>query len=171
MPIFGQKTSILLKLHYFMVIKVNRMLFLFRFFTKKSLLSCPYFIKNTSILLKHTALIPILVKKNFHSLKNTVLSCAFFFSNFSWKTPAVVHMIGQKTSILSKLHYFMVIKVKRMLFLFRFFMKKSLLSCSYFIKNTSILLKHTALIPILVKKTSILSKTRCSHVFFFSNFS
>ena len=76
-------------------------------------------------------------------------------------------IFGQKTSILLKLHYFMVIKVKRMLFLFRFFMKKSLLSCSYFIKNTSILLKHTALIPILVKKTSILSKTRCSHVFFF----
>ena len=79
-------------------------------------------------------------------------------------------IFGQKTSILLKLHYFMVIKVKRMLFLFRFFMKKSLLSCSYFIKNTSILLKHTALIPILVKKTSILSKTRCSHVFFFFKF-
>ena len=79
-------------------------------------------------------------------------------------------IFGQKTSILLKLHYFMVIKVNRMLFLFRFFTKKSLLSCPYFIKNTSILLKHTALIPILVKKTSILSKTRCSHVFFFFKF-
>ena len=79
-------------------------------------------------------------------------------------------IFGQKTSILLKLHYFMVIKVNRMLFLFRFFTKKSLLSCPYFIKNTSILLKHTALIPILVKKTSILSKTRRSHVFFFFKF-
>ena len=79
-------------------------------------------------------------------------------------------IFGQKKSILLKLHYFMVIKVNRMLFLFRFFTKKSLLSCPYFIKNTSILLKHTALIPILVKKTSILSKTRCSHVLFFQIF-
>ena len=78
MPIFGQKTSILLKLHYFMVIKVKRMLFLFRFFMKKSLLSCSYFIKNTSILLKHTALIPILVKKSPFSQKHGALMCFFF---------------------------------------------------------------------------------------------
>ena len=82
MPIFGQKTSILLKLHYFMVIKVNRMLFLFRFSTRKSLLSCPYFLKNTSILLKHTAFIPILVKKRPFSQKHGALMCFFFFKFF-----------------------------------------------------------------------------------------
>ena len=96
MPIFGQKTSILLKLHYFMVIKVNRMLFLFRFSTRKSLLSCPYFLKNTSILLKHTAFIPILVKKRPFSqkhdalislcicvLKNPLLSCPYWVKETS----------------------------------------------------------------------------------------
>ena len=85
MPIFGQKTSILLKLHYFMVIKVNRMLFLFRFSTRKSLLSCPYFLKNTSILLKHTAFIPILVKKRPFSQKHGALMCFFFFFKFFMK--------------------------------------------------------------------------------------
>ena len=79
MPIFGQKTSILLKLHYFMVIKVNRMPFLFRFFTKISLLSCQYLSKIRLFSKKHSALMPILVKKkNVHCLKNTVLSCDFF---------------------------------------------------------------------------------------------
>ena len=115
MPIFGQKTSILLKLHYFMVIKVTRMPFLFRFFTKKSLLSWKYFIKNTYILKKTHCSHAHISQKNVHSLKNTVLSCVFF-SNFSWKTPAVVHMIGQKTSILSKLHSILGQKSHRMPF-------------------------------------------------------
>ena len=136
MPIFGQKTSILLKLHYFMVIKVNRMLFLFRFFTKKSLLSCPYFIKNTSILLKHTALIPILVKKT-SILSKTRCSHVFFFSNFSWKTPAVVHMIGQKMSILSKLHSILGQKSQYDALFSYFSQKKLLLLCPYFVKKRS----------------------------------
>ena len=64
--------------------KVNRMPFFFRFITKNSMLSCPYFVK-TSILKKHTALITsILLKtlcshdilfKNFH--KNPILSCSY----------------------------------------------------------------------------------------------
>ena len=115
MPIFGQKTSILLKLHYFMVIKVTRMPFLFRFFTKKSLLSWKYFIKNTYILKKTHCSHAHISQKNVHSLKNTVLSC-IFFSIFSWKTSAVVHMIGQKTSILSKLHSILGQKSHRMPF-------------------------------------------------------
>ena len=126
MPIFGQKTSILLKLHYFMVIKVNRMPFLFRFFTKISLLSCQYLSKIRLFSKKHNALMPILVKKNVHCLKNTVLSCDFFL--FFMKTPAVVHMIGQKTSILSKLHSILVKKSHRMPFFFYFSRKNY---CSY----------------------------------------
>ena len=75
-------------------------------------------------------------------------------------------IFGQKTSILLKLHYFMVIKVNRMPFLFRFFTKILLLSCQYLSKLRLFSKKHTALLPILVKKTSILSKTQCSHVLF-----
>ena len=93
-----------------------------------------------------------------------------FFSKFFIKTQYSHAHIWSKNVNSVKTTLFMVIKVNRMLFLFRFFTKKSLLSCPYFIKNTSILLKHTALIPILVKKTSILSKTRCSHVIFFKFF-
>ena len=137
MPIFGQKTSILLKLHYFMVIKVNRMPFLFRFFTKISLLSCQYLSKIRLFSKKHNALMPILVKKKRpFSQKHSALM--WFFLNFSWKTPAVVHMIGQKTSILSKLHSILVKKSHRMPFFFLFLTKKLLLLCQYFVKKMSI---------------------------------
>ena len=115
MPIFGQKTSILLKLHYFMVIKVNRMPFLFRFFTKISLLSCQYLSKIRLFSKKHSALMPILVKKK-RPLSQKHSALMWFFFNFSWKTPAVVHMIGQKTSILSKLHSILGQKSHRMPF-------------------------------------------------------
>ena len=135
MPIFGQKTSILFKLHYFVVIKVNRMLFLFRFFTKKSLLSWKYFIKNTYILKKTQCSHAHISQKNVHSLKNTVLSCVFFFY-FSWKTPAVVHMIGQKMSILSKLHSILGQKSQYDA-LFSYFSQKLLLLCPYFVKKRS----------------------------------
>ena len=103
MPIFGQKTSILSKLRFFMVIKVNMMLFLFRFFTKYRCSHAHILSKTRLFSLKTHCSHTHISQKNVHSLKNTVLSCVFF-SNFSWKTPTVVHMIGQKTSILSKLH-------------------------------------------------------------------
>ena len=139
MPIFGQKTSILLKLHYFMVIKVNRMPFLFRFFTKISLLSCQYLSKIRLFSKKHSALMPILVKKKKRPLSQKHSALMWFFFNFSWKTPAVVHMIGQKTSILSKLHSILVKKVIGDAHFFLFLTKKLLLLCQYFVQKMSIL--------------------------------
>ena len=86
--------------------KVNRMPF-FRFFTKKSLLSCPYFVKKTSILKKSTLRsCPYFVKKTF-ILSKTQCSHVFFFQIFHEKPPAVMHIFGQKTSNLSKLYYIM----------------------------------------------------------------
>ena len=38
-----------------------------------------------------------------------------------------------------------------------------MLSCPYFLKNVHSVKKHTAVKPIFCRKTSILSKTRCSH--------
>ena len=86
--------------------KVNRMLFFFRFFTEKTPLSCPYFVKKTSTLEKiHCSQVHIL-SKNVQSLKNTALMS--FFQNFM-KIPLlfVKPIFGQNTSILSKLHFIM----------------------------------------------------------------
>ena len=154
MPIFGQKTSILLKLHYFMVIKVTRMPFLFRFFTKKSLLSWKYFIKNTYILKKTHCSHAHISQKNVHSLKNTMLSCAFF-SNFSWKTPAVVHMIGQKTSILSKLHSILGQKSHRMPFFPISHEKITALMSIFCKKNVNSLKINSSHLHVLSKKRQL----------------
>ena len=51
--------------------KVNRIPLFSEFLRKKSLLSCPYFVK------KQTALMSILCQKTIHSVKNMVLSCNF----------------------------------------------------------------------------------------------
>ena len=104
------------------------------YYGPKNSIECPFFpISHEKI----TTLMPIFCK-NVHSLKthsshyvnslkNTVLS-RHFFQKFLYKPNTLMPIFGQKTSILLKLHYFMVIKVTRMPFLFRFFTKKSLLS-------------------------------------------
>ena len=86
-------------------------------------------------------------------------------SNVSWKPPAFVPIFGQNASILPKLHYIMGYKSIRYPF-FRFFTKKTMLSCTYFVKKRPLSKKHDALMPIFCQKTSILSKTLCFHVIF-----
>ena len=99
MPIFDQKTSILSKQHYIMSQRSQYDALFFRFITKQSsyvwknvqslkntLLSSLYFVKKTSILSK-------------------ALCCYVIFSKFSWKITRCKDHIGQKTSILSKIHY------------------------------------------------------------------
>ena len=167
MPIFGQKTSILLKLHYFMVIKVNRMLFLFRFSTRKSLLSCPYFLKNTSILLKHTAFIPILVKKRPFSQKHGALMCFFFLQIFHEKLLLSCTWLVKKCQFCQNYTLFWAKKVNMMPF-FPFSHKNY---CSYvhiLSKNVHSLKRNSSHLHVLSKKTSTLLKTQCSHVFFFN---
>ena len=89
MPIFGQKTSILSKLHYIMEQKSQWDTLLFQFswknqcshahilskiVFKSKLLSCPYFVKNTSILTKpeysHVSFLKSV-------MKNLELSCPY----------------------------------------------------------------------------------------------
>ena len=72
------KTSILSNLHYIMSQKSQYDAPFFRFLIEKSSLSCPYFIKNVHSP-KSTLLSSLdFVKKNGHSLKNTVLLSHFF---------------------------------------------------------------------------------------------
>ena len=75
-------------------------------------------------------------QKNLHSLKNTMLSCNFF-QIFHEKPPSVMPIFGKKNvnSVITTLQY----GTKKSIGcpFFRYFTKKSLLSCPYFVKTTS----------------------------------
>ena len=150
MPIFGQKMSILSKLHYIMGQKVNRIPLFFPNFHDKILLSCPYFIKKRPFSNKHTVLTPIFCQKNVHSLKNSVL--ASFFSKVSWKTPAVMPIFDQQTSILSKLAYYMSQKSQWDAPFSNYHEKMTALMSVFCQKNVNSL-KNIALMPIFYQKT------------------
>ena len=119
---------------------------------------------------KMAAFMPI---KNFTSLKHTLFPCPLFvkkrqfsqkhgslmsfFSNISWKTPAVMPMLGQQNvnSVNTTKYYGPKKSIGRPFFsktstikntvlsrhLFKFFHEKPLLSCPYLVKITSILSK------------------------------
>ena len=150
-----------------MVIKVTRMPFLFRFFLKKSLLSCKYFIKNTSIIFskKHTALMPILVKKRPFSQKHNALMC-FFFKFFMKNSCCRAHDQSKNVNFVKTTLYFGPKKSQDALF--SYFSRKSF--CSYvniLSKKRPFSKKKQLSSPRFVKKTSTLLKTNCSHVFLF----
>ena len=81
--------------------KVNRMIF----FPKKNNCFHAHILSKNVNSLKKTSLLSVFCQKNIHSLENTLLMS--FFSKIFIKPPTVMPKIGQKTSILSKLHYFM----------------------------------------------------------------
>ena len=166
MPIFDQQTSILSKLAYYISQKVNGMpLFLSTYHEKmtslmplfcqknvnslkKTLLSCPYFIKKHS--LKNTT-IPCL----FFSNKRDLLSCPYFvkktlFSKtrryhvfsleFSYKTVILSCLnLVKRTLILSKRYYLMGQKNWNEALVFRFWTKKPLFSSPFYVEKTFIL--------------------------------
>ena len=118
---------------------------------------------------KLTALMPLFCQKNVYSLKNTMLSfpylvekrpfsqkhralMCFFFSKFSWKTSAVVHMIGQKTSILSKLHSILGQKSHRMPFFPIYHEKISALMSIFCQKNVHSQKRNSSHLHVLSKK-------------------
>ena len=121
---------------------------------------------------------------NVRSLRNTMLSCTYlvkkrpfsqkhgsFISNFAWKTPCChTHTWSKNINSANTTLLYGPKKSIRWSFI-RYFTKKSMLACPYFIKNTSILSKSTLLSsPYNVKITSILWKTLFSHLIFFPNF-
>ena len=113
----------------------------FRFLTKKSLLSCLYFFKKTSIFSKIFCSHVHILLKNVHFLKNTVLPC-HLFQIFHGKSLPVKPIFGQKTSFLSTLHYIMGQKSQYATSFFPNFCKKKLLSCPYFDKKRLFSKKH-----------------------------
>ena len=81
-PIFGPKKSQFCENYTILwAKKVTRMPFFSLFFTKKSMLSCPYFVKTRPFSKKHTTFVSIFCRKNVHTLTNTVLDviCIEFF--------------------------------------------------------------------------------------------
>ena len=111
MPILDQKSVHSIKTTLYYGQKVNSTPF-FPFFTNKSLLSCPHFVKNVHFL-KTSALKSIFCQKTSIILKHCALIS--FLSNFSWKSSFCL------APILTNLHYIMDPKVYRVSFFFSFF--------------------------------------------------
>ena len=155
---------------------------LFEFFMKNPLLSCSYLVKKRVTSVKTTLqhgskkskgcpffsdfllknLCPTHILSHYvHSLKNSVLS-RHFFQFFHEKPCILMPIFGQKNvnPVKTTLYYGLEKSLSR---------KKSMLSCHAHILSKNLnSLKNTMLpFPYFVKKTSILSKTQCSHVIFF----
>ena len=107
--------------------------------------------------LKNTLLMPIFVQRNVHSLKNIMIK-----KKYREKPPTVMPIFRQKHQLcrnyiklwvkkvdrmpfskknvnFSKLYYIMARRSQQDTLFSRFFTKKSLLSCTYFVKKTFIL--------------------------------
>ena len=123
--------------------KVKKIPFL-PIFTEKSLLSCPWFVKKRPFSKKHVALMPLFFQKNVHSLKNILLSYHFFFSNFLRKIPFCrAHIWSKKCHFCKTSLYYRQKKLNSIPYI-PICMKKSVLSCPYFVKNVHSL-KNTML--------------------------
>ena len=126
----------------------------------------PIFDRKRPFSKKHYALMPIFGQKTSFLTKTRVICFKFCMKDPLLSYPYLV----EKCQFCQKLHYCKAQKSNKMVFI-RFFTKKSMLACPYFIKNTSILSKNTLLSsPYNVKITSILWITLFSHFIFFSNF-
>ena len=119
-------------------------------FSKITCCFFPYFVKITAIPSKARC--------------SHVIFFRFFMKNPQLSSQYLI----KKTSILSKLHYNIIIKkVKRMPF-FSYFPRKN--HCSYahiLSKKRPFYKNYAALMPIFCQKTFILSRIHCSHVIFF----
>jgi len=172
MPIFGYKSLNSVNTTLFYGLKKSKRYPFFLFFTEKSLLSCPWFVKKRPFSKKHVALMPLFFQKNVNSLKNILLSYHFFFSNFLWKIPFCrAHFWSKKCHFCKTSLYYRPKKLNSIPYI-PICMKKSVLSCPYFVKNVHSL-KNTMLschffkfemktpllfCPYLVKKLSIIPK-------------
>ena len=111
------------------------MLFIPTFLEKITALM-PIFCKKRLLSKKHTTLMPIFCRKNVHPLKNTMLHviCIKFFMK---KPLLFMPMFGQEcvNSVKTTLYYWL--KSQYGTFFFRFYTKKSLLSCPYLVTHCS----------------------------------
>ena len=160
MPMFSQKNVNSVKT---IGQKVNRIPIFFRIFTIKYCSHGHIQSKNVHSLINALSSRPYLVKKV--SNRSKTQCSRVIFSKVSLKTPAVMPIFDQQTSILSKLAYYISQKVNGMpLFLSTYHEKITSLISLFCQKNVNSLKKLCSHAHILSK--NILSKTRRSHVFF-----
>ena len=166
MPIFGHKSLNSVKTTlYYRPKKSIGYPFFFPIFHKKILLSCPYFVKKHPFLKNTQLSCPYFVKKT--SILSKILCSHAFFSNFSFKTLCCHAHIWPENVNSSKQHYIMDQNSQQDALFFRFFMKKSMLSCPYFDNKTSIVIKrHCSNAHILLKNVHSLKNTVLSCHFF-----
>ena len=131
--------------------------FFFRFVEKNQLLKCPYCDKNVNFLKKHTALMPILSNKRQLSQKHSALIS--FYSIFSCKTSILSKIQCYHAIFIKNPYYYAHIQSKKRqiynrICFFRFFTKKSLFSCPYFVKKRLFSKKHNALMPTHCQKNA-----------------
>ena len=118
----------------------------------------PYFVQKTSIHKKTRYFQAHILIKNFHFLKNTMLSYHLFHVKHLLSCPYLV----KKTSNLSKLHYIMGQKLNKIPFSQIFHETMTALMPIFCQKNAHSLKITLLACPYFVKKLSILSKTHCS---------
>ena len=162
MPTFGQKTSILSKIHI-MDQKSQQDVLFYQFFTKKLLPNAHiYFQKEKRPFSKNTLLSSPFCRKNVHSLRNIVLLCHLKKHE---KPPAVMPIFDQQTSILSKLRYYLDEKKSIGCPFFQLSRKNYCLMPIYIFKKKNVRSVKTHYSHAhFVEKTSILSETLCSYV-------
>ena len=135
MPIFNLKNVKFVKTTKYYGPKKSIGCPFFPFFVKKSLFSCPYFVKKTSIFYKTVLPCPHFVKKT-SFLSKTQCSDVIFLK-FFMKNPQCHALIWPKIvkSIKTRVYFGQKTIIGWLFFLFF----KSMLSCPYFVKKTSIL--------------------------------
>ena len=131
---------------------------------------------------------PIFYQKNVHSLKNTMLSCphfvkktstlsitqcshVIFFTSFMKNPPVSCPYLVKKRQFCQNYTILWAKKVNRMPFFSDFSRKNHCSHAHILSKKRPFSKKHTSPMPIFCQKTSILTKSLCSHVIIFSNFS
>ena len=118
---------------------------------------------------------PIFCPENVYALKNTVLTCNFFFK-FVMKNPLLsCTYLVKKRRFCQNYTILWAKRVNRIPFFSDFSWKnlheKITALLSIFCQKNLFSLKNTLFsCPYFMKKTSILSKTRCSHVIIFKFF-
>ena len=140
---------------------------LFRFFTKKSLPSCPYFVKNVHYLKKISSHGHILSIE--HPFLKKHYAPMLYFQNFSQQTPNCHALISSKNvnSVITILFYGQK-KLIRCLFFFLFLREKIAALMLILYRKDVYSLNHTLLSsPYFVKKPPFSQKTVLSCYFFF----
>ena len=144
--------------------------FFYRFFTKKWLLSHPYFYKIRLFSKKDSALESMLCQKNVHFSQKHSGLMSFFFKFFMKKTPLSRPYLVKKRQFRKNYTIIWAQKVRRMPFFPIFHWKVNSLLPIFWEKNVHYLKTNCSHAHIWSKKRQFSKKKQCSHNIFFKFF-